>query len=503
MDIIRRILSTILALVIASAIGYLFDLLGFPDTSIAFVYLLSVLLAVWRSSSLFLGLAASVTATFLFNYFFAAPRFTFTVNDPNYYVTFLTLAMTSIVVSTLTTRSRQKARLAQERETEATSLYMLTNRLSDASSREDIVSIALQAIHEGLACSCGCLCLDDRGQPEPTYVYLSKDEGKSQLRRETEDPKSILYRLKHMTGNPSEGEEFYDWPLYGRDDPLGILRIPQEEAREMDAARLRLLHSMIDSIALALDRFRVAEQRIQSREEASRERYRANLLRSISHDIRTPLAGIIGTSEILAGMLDPTGKPYHLAGEIRTDAEWLHSLVENILNLTRLQDSNVRLKKEWEAVEEIVGGAVGHVEQHWPNQEIEVDLPEEILMAPMDAKLIEQVIINLLENAIKHSGGTPVTLKVAHAPSDEAIIVSVRDRGAGIPMQDLPHIFQPFYTASRQQIGPQRNFGLGLAICETIVTAHGGKIQARNSTDGPGAEFYFTIPMEDKNGSEH
>jgi two-component system sensor histidine kinase KdpD len=132
-----------------------------------------------------------------------------------------------------------------------------------------------------------------------------------------------------------------------------------------------------------------------------------------------------------------------------------------------------------------------------------VDLPEEILMAPMDAKLIEQVIINLLENAIKHSGGTPVTLKVAHAPSDEAIIVSVRDRGAGIPMQDLPHIFQPFYTASRQQIGPQRNFGLGLAICETIVTAHGGKIQARNSTDGPGAEFYFTIPMEDKNGSEH
>jgi two-component system sensor histidine kinase KdpD len=264
-----------------------------------------------------------------------------------------------------------------------------------------------------------------------------------------------------------------------------------------------LLHSMIDSIALAMDRFRASEQRIKSREEVSKERYRANLLRSISHDIRTPLAGIIGSSEILRDSLDPGGEPYRIAGRIQTDAEWLHSLVENIMGLTRLQDGGVKLKKEWEAVEEIIGVAVGHVEQHWPEREIDVRLPEEVLMAPMDAKLIEQVNINLLENAIKHSKDDgPVTITASQDQTAHCVVVTVRDCGEGIRPRDLPHIFQPFYTSGRSESTRERSFGLGLAICETIVQAHGGTIEARNSAEGPGAEFTYTIPMEEQDDTK-
>lgn len=503
MDRARNILVTLLMLGAASAVGYLFEIAGFPDTSIAFLFLLAVLFAAWLSSSLGVGLFASIAATFVFNYFFAAPRFTFAVNDPNYYVTFVALIITSILVSTLTTRARKEAQLAQEREEETKSIYMLTNRLSDAGTRDDIVAVALAAIREGLQCGCGCLCLDGDGQPEATYVYLPEGEGSSQVRREAEDPKAILYRIEHLSEDHDEGEEFFDWPLYGGEGPLGLIRIPREAASGMDEEQSRMLRSMIDSIALALDRFRAAEQRIQSREEVSRERYRANLLRSISHDIRTPLTGIIGTSEILRGRLETGGEEWELAGRIQTDAEWLHSLVENILGLTRLQDGGVKLKKEWEALEEIIGGAVGHVEQHWPDQEIDVNLPEELVMAPMDAKLIEQVVINLLENAIKHTGpGTPVSVSLAEDPAGRGAVVTVRDRGQGIRAQDLPHIFQPFYTSDHRASMENRSFGLGLAICETIVTAHGGTILARNCTDGPGAEFVFTLPMEEEHDTE-
>ena len=179
MDRARNILVTLLMLGAASAVGYLFEIAGFPDTSIAFLFLLAVLFAAWLSSSLGVGLFASIAATFVFNYFFAAPRFTFAVNDPNYYVTFVALIITSILVSTLTTRARKEAQLAQEREEETKSIYMLTNRLSDAGTRDDIVAVALAAIREGLQCGCGCLCLDGDGQPEATYVYLPEGEGSS------------------------------------------------------------------------------------------------------------------------------------------------------------------------------------------------------------------------------------------------------------------------------------------------------------------------------------
>ena len=244
---------------------------------------------------------------------------------------------------------------------------------------------------------------------------------------------------------------------------------------------------------------------IRSRERAEREQYRANLLRSISHDIRTPLTGIIGTSEMLMSSLDEEDTENRaLTEKIQNNARWLHSLVENILNMTRLQDDGFRLKKEPEAMEEIVGVAIGRVLEQRPGREIEPQIPDEFIMAPMDAKLIEQVIINLLENAVKHSDqkdAITVGIDADHA-SDE-VWCSVKDSGKGLTEEELANIFHPFYTGDGKADGIQRSekegtlsFGLGLSICKTIVKAHGGTIMARNREDGRGAEFLFSLPLE-------
>lgn len=495
--IAQNILVAALFFVLASAIGYIFKNVDFPDTSIVVVYLLAVLITVWLTDSLVLGLVVSIAETFAFNYFFTAPRYTFEVNDPNYYVTFISMTITALVASTLTTRARREAHIAQEKEAETKTIYMLTNRLSDAQTLQDIISISLTAVCDGLQCNAGCLCFDEAGNPERTFIYQCYDDDNRTVRRETEDPDVLKYRINHLRDDYDDAGDFCDWPLYGRENVLGIIRLEKESAAMLDNSQKSLLHSIIESMALAMDRFLASQLRIKSIEEATRERYRANLLRSISHDIRTPLTGIIGTSEMLEDALSKDEYSCALAKSIRSDAEWLHSMVENILSMTRLQDGSITLKKESMPVEEVIGGAVSHVTEQNPSYEIEVDLPDELIMVPMDPKLIEQALVNLLGNSIKHSDpGSPITIQVEKQATD--VIFRVIDSGDGIATKDLPYIFQSFYSVERPNITKNRGFGLGLAICEAIINAHNGTISAANRTDGHGAVFTFTLPLEEK-----
>jgi len=173
-------------------------------------------------------------------------------------------------------------------------------------------------------------------------------------------------------------------------------------------------------------------------------------------------------------------------------------LVENILNLTRLQDGRLSIKKQPEAVEEVIGEAVGHIVKRTPIYEISVSVPDELLLVPMDAKLIIQVIINLLDNAFKHTKPEKkIGIIVELNKNTNMAEFTVRDSGSGIRQEDLPNIFEVFYTSHSNHADTRHGIGLGLAICDSIVRAHGGNIAARNRSDGAGAEFIFTLPMED------
>lgn len=493
---VHRILLMMVIFVAASGVGYIFRYVDFPDTNIVVIYLLAVLITAWLTRSFAFGFIASILATFSFNYFFAEPLFTFSVNDPNYIITFITMTVTALVTSTLTSHSKRSALAAQEKEAETKAIYNLTNHLTAAKDIHDIAGIAIFAISDCFSCKAACLCFDENGLPEQTFIQQAAKE--KRIRREVTNAQEIKCQLEGIRTGFDIGTEFYDWPIYGRESILGIIRIPKEKAQIMNESQTRLLRSMIESTALAMDRFRSVEQQMQSREEIVKERYRANLLRAISHDLRTPLSGIIGTSEMLMDMTEANDPRHALAGNIQKDANWLHSLVENILNLTRLQDGKLALKKEMEAVEEVIGGAINHIAGRSPEYEIEVNVPDDLLLVPMDAKLIEQVIINLLDNAIRHTKpGNEICITVEPAAGTNTVKFVIKDRGTGIRESDLPYIFQIFYTVQAKHADSGSGIGLGLAICETIVKAHGGDIEAHNRMDGPGSEFIFTLPMEE------
>ena len=496
---LRYVIITAGMIAAATGVGWAFRSIGFPETNIVIVYLLSILMTARLTRGYGYGIAASVIATCAFNYFFTKPYYTLSVNDPSYLITFAIMTVTAFITSALTSKVKQNALQAQEKEAETSALFQLTNLLTDAADISDIASITTDTISGIMNCRAACLCFDENGQPEQSFIQ-QQSAGK-QVRRKIDDPSEIRHRIEGLRTAFDVGEEFCDWPIYGREAILGVLRIPRETAVFMSEPLKRLLRPMIESAALAMDSFRSEQEQQRPREETIQERYRSNLLRAISHDLRTPLSGIMGTSEMLMDMTNEEDPRYSLAQGIHKDADWLHSLVENILSLTRLQDGRLTITKQSEAAEEVIGGAVSHIMKRYPEYEITVSVPEEVLIVPMDAKLIEQVLINLLDNAIKHS---PPDHEISVSASEEksTAVFSVADRGCGIAISDLPNIFKMFYTTRSGEADAQRGVGLGLTICEAIVKAHGGMIEGHNRTDGQGTEFVFTLPMEVQNYGE-
>ena len=429
----------------ATGIGALFRLWQFPETNIVVVYILSVVLTARCTDEYFWGILSTVLSTCAFNAFFTAPYFTLSVDDPTYFITFAIMAVTSIITSALTSKAKKMTAEAVRNGQEASALYHLTSHLTDAESMEDIARIAVRTISGTMDCKAACLCFDEQGQPERTFIQQKTET--EQVRRIVSDPDGIRHRIENSRTEENVQEEFRDWPICGSESVLRILRIPKERAQALTEQQEKLLRSVIESTALAMDRLRVMKERIRTREEANQERYRGNLLRAISHDLRTPLAGIMGTSEMIMDMTERDDARFSLAEGIYKDADWLHSLVENILSLTRLQDGRLTLNKQPEAVEEVVGAAVLAISKRAPEREISVQIPDELLMVPMDARLIGQVLVNLLDNAVKHTQpGEEISVTVEEDTRANQAVFTVADRGTGISKQDLPHVFQMFYT---------------------------------------------------------
>lgn len=489
-SIIRYGLIMVLLIAAATGVGLLFRTIGFHEVNIVIVYILSVLLTARFTHGYVYGIMASLAASVTFNFVFTEPYFALSVKNPSDFVTFAVMTITAIVTCALTSKVKQSALEALENESETRALCRLTNQLTDAASIHDIASVAAGAISEVLGCRATVMCFDENGKPEDSFIQQSNNHTQNLCQAsEAEEIKRRIEQTQYVGG-----DEFYDWPIHGHEALLGTLYIPRITA--MTKSQTRLIHSMIESTALAMDRLRSVQARIKSTEEAAQERYRGNLLRAISHDLRTPLAGIMGTAEMLKDMTQADDPRHALAEDIYKESDWLHSLVKNILSLTRLRDGALPLSRQMIPVEEVVGGAVTHVIR-LSRREIAVDAPNEVLFVPMDAGLIEQVLVNLLDNAVKHTASwEEIRVSVRRDDEKHIAFITVSDRGSGIREDDLPKIFQMFYTSSSRQANAARGVGLGLTICEAIVEAHGGWIQARNRTDGPGAEFVFSLPME-------
>ena len=240
-----------------------------------------------------------------------------------------------------------------------------------------------------------------------------------------------------------------------------------------------------------------AKQTEQVRREADREKMYADLLRAVSHDIRTPLTGIVGATNVL---LEQDGgltqeQRQQLLRSTNEDAQWLIRIVENLLSITRISSEEAKVKKEPEPAEEVIESAVAKTHKHYPEVDIRVHLPDELMMVPMDPLLMEQVLVNLMENAVIH--GETHHINVTLSSEGNCAVFTVADDGRGIPQHLLPRLFD----GSARSSDGKRSMGIGLSVCRTIVLAHGGVIRGDNRQEG-GAVFTVTLPMKGENDED-
>ena len=237
-----------------------------------------------------------------------------------------------------------------------------------------------------------------------------------------------------------------------------------------------------------------AKQTEQVRREADREKMYADLLRAVSHDIRTPLTGIVGATNVLLEQDVELTKDQRLQllRSTNEDAQWLIRIVENLLSITRINAEEARVKKAPEAAEEVIGSAVAKTHKHYPDVDVRVSVPDELMLVPMDPLLIEQVLVNLMENAVIHGGTSRIDITLTQ--QGENAVFTVADNGKGIPLHLLGKLFDGAARSDRTSDG-KRSMGIGLSVCRTVVQAHGGTIRGENKKDG-GACFTVTLPMK-------
>lgn len=475
---IRHLYSALLSIVLiaaATAVGTLFRAAGFPETNIVIIYMLAVLLCARFTTGFVYGLAVSVIATAAFNFFFTAPYHSLQVYDPDYLVTFAVMTTVSLLTSALTSRVKKSVLEIALREKETQALYVLTNRLSETESTEEIARVTVESIRDVFQTRAELIWFDDSGISET----------------------ALTQRLEDTDGDCLTDGENCIWPINGRESRLGLLRIPAEAGQQLGKNQKKLLWSMLECAALAVDQFRAAQERLRYREESEHERYRGNLLRAISHDLRTPLTSISGNASNLLANEESFDKAtrHQIYRDIYNDSLWLINLVENLLSVTRITKGEIQLHLTAELMDEVVAEALRHVGRQSAEHTIRVISSDDLILAKIDAKLMVQVVINIVDNAIKY---TPPgsTITISTEKRQDKVVVKIADDGPGVPDEAKPRIFDMFYTGAGKIADSRRSLGLGLALCKSIIDAHGGTLSVSDNKPH-GAVFTFTLQAEE------
>lgn len=278
---------------------------------------------------------------------------------------------------------------------------------------------------------------------------------------------------------------------------MGVVGIPAKFYPPLDVFEKNLMIAILNECGLILERQRLRQEKQQIELETQQERLRSNLLRAISHDLRTPLTSISGNAGVLMEKSIVLGeeKKQELYRAIYDDSMWLVNLTENLLSITRIENGTMRLQMEAQLLDEVFQEALSHLDRQAAEHRIAVELPDDLLMARIDVRLIVQVIINIVNNAVKYTpAGSHILLRAEKQGT--MVAVSIADDGPGIPEEAKAHLFDMFYTASQGKSDNRRGLGLGLSLCRSIVSAHGGDITVSDNHPH-GAVFTFTLPLEE------
>ena len=439
-------------LTLASGLGYLFSKVGFSEANIIAIYLLAVLLTAMVTSTRSSYVLSAIGSVLVFNFFFTYPQFSLRVYADGAPLTFFIMLIASLTVGTMTDRMKGQTKQSTQ-AAYRTNLLLETNQLLQKAQTDEAVLRACR-------------------------TQVSKLLGRTV---------SVLPGVVASTNKDTQR-----YPIKVQDRIYGTVII--EGAEPLEAFENSVLLSILGECALTLENSRNAEEKEAAKLQAENEKLRANLLRSISHDLRTPLTSISGNASMLLSDLEKldTETVRQMCGDIYDDSAWLTNLVENLLAVTKIEEGRMRLQKQPHLVEEIVTEALQHISRKQTEHTVTVHHENELLLARCDARLIIQVIINLVDNAIKYTPvGSHITITTRQ--NEKYTEISVADNGTGIPDSEKENVFQMFYSGSNPIADCRRSLGLGLNLCKSIITAHGGEITVSDNTP-TGTIFTFTIP---------
>jgi two-component system sensor histidine kinase KdpD len=479
--------------VVALATGLSWMLAPVSELSnLVMIYLLGIIAVAMRTGR-GPSLLAAVLSVAAFDFFFVPPFLTFAVSDARYVFTFLVMLVVGLVISGLTVRTRTQAAAALHRERRTAALYAMSRELASTRGVDALLAVGVRHVGEVFTSQVGVVVpAGDAGTLTPwTGGQFELDASELGVAR-------WVYEHRQPAGLGTAtlpGASALYVPLLASTGPVGVLGLRPADRHALDAPeRLHQLETFASQVALALERARLAQDTQDAEVRIETERLRNSLLSSVSHDLRTPLATITGAVTTILddpGRLD-AGTRRELLESVREEADRLNRLVQNLLEMTRLESGALQLRRELHPVEEVVGAALGRVGKRLGDRRVTTQVPPDLPLVPMDDVLIEQVLVNLLDNVIKYTPPrSPVDI-IATA-GERNVTVELRDHGPGLPPGTEGKVFDKFYRAQRDG---ERGAGLGLAICRGIVQAHGGKIWAQNIPDG-GVAFLFTLPLGD------
>lgn len=481
----KDILITITLLLVTTVLGLCFSRSGFTEANIITVYIFGVLLNAVLTKSHFCSLISSLCSVLLFNYIFTEPRYTFHAYEPGYYVTFIIMLLAALLTGSLAYRLKDNAR-ESARDAYRTKVLFDTNQLLQKSrTYDDVLQVMANQV---------ILLLDKdiviypvkNGRIDKGYIYEKEVYGNSAIYMDDSEDEVVQWVLKNKkragatTKKFSKAKHLY-LAVRNNDIVYGILGILVER-EPLSSFEYSVLLSILGECALALVNLDNAKAKEEASMIARKEKLRANLLRTISHDLRTPLTSISGNACNLCNhyeMLDDETRK-QIFSDIYDDSEWLIQLVENLLSVTRIENGEMKLNQSIEIMDDVIDEALKHIDRNKVEHDIEVCRPEELIIANIDAKLIIQVVINIVNNAIKYTQAASV-IKIEYGNKNDMVYVNISDNGPGMDDAIKEHVFDMFYTGQNEIADSKRSMGLGLALCKSVVEAHGGSIEVKDN----------------------
>ena len=502
----RELLLTAGILAAATIVGWFFLQLGFANANIIMVYLLGVLLTSAFTSGYTCGVLSAFLSVILFNYFLTEPRLSLAAYGSKYPITLVVMFTAALLTSTLAAKLKAHAQLSARDAYRAKLLFDMNRQLQKAETPEEVYQMTATQIQklmqrDVLICPAqGDTLLDG-------IVYPVDGSSPHSISEDEQEPDVIhwVWQNRRRAGATTEtfpkAKRLY-FAICTWQQVYGVIGILIEKQTQPDAFTSSILFSILGECALTLESLRNADEKEKAAVLAKNEQLRANLLRSISHDLRTPLTSISGNADTLLHCYDVLDDQTRkqIFSDIYDDAQWLIGLVENLLSITKIANGNVKLHLSDQVVDDIISEALRHIDRRSAEHHITMNCGEIPLLVRVDAGLIMQVLINLVNNAIKY---TPAgsTIQITAIQRGNVAEICVSDNGTGISNELKERVFEMFFTGSNPTSDSRRSLGLGLSLCQVIVHAHHGKMTLKDNLPH-GCIFSFTVALSEVNLNE-